>query len=117
MWKLILLSVTQCLFLCGGQVFLKLAMEKTGTFRFAWAFFYNMLINGHFLASGLCMAAASCLWLYMIKRYELSLVYPMISISYIFGMLAAIYIFHETVPYTRWIGVFLIMFGVILIVK
>ncbi|MDR1406504.1 MAG: EamA family transporter [Tannerella sp.] len=117
MWKLILLSVTQCLFLCGGQVFLKLAMEKTGTFRLVWAFFRNLLTNWHFAASGLCMAVASCLWIYMIKRYELSVVYPMISISYVFGMLASIYIFHETVPGTRWLGVFLIMTGVILIAR
>jgi undecaprenyl phosphate-alpha-L-ara4N flippase subunit ArnE len=117
MWKLILLSVTQCLFLCGGQVFLKLAMEKAGAFRFVRAFVCNLLTNWHFLASGLCMVAASCLWMYMLKRYDLSVVYPMISISYVFGMLASIYIFHEAVPYTRWIGVFLIMTGVILIAK
>jgi undecaprenyl phosphate-alpha-L-ara4N flippase subunit ArnE len=117
MWKLILLSVTQCLFLCGGQVFLKLAVGKTGTFRFAWSFFRSLLANWHFLASGLCMAAASCLWMYLLKRYELSVAYPMISISYVFGMLASIYVFHETVPLMRWLGVFLIMTGVILIAK
>jgi undecaprenyl phosphate-alpha-L-ara4N flippase subunit ArnE len=117
MWKLILLSVAQCLFLCGGQVFLKLAMERTGAFRLAWDFFRSLLVNWHFLASGLCMAAASGLWMYMLKRYELSVVYPMISISYVFGMLAAIYIFHETVPFVRWIGVLLIMTGVVLIAK
>ncbi|MDR1602778.1 MAG: EamA family transporter [Tannerella sp.] len=117
MWKLILLSVTQCLFLCGGQVFLKLTVEKTGAFRFAWAFFRNLLVNWNFLASGLCMAVASCLWMYMLKRYELSVVYPMISISYVFGMLASIYIFHETVSFVRWIGVFMIMTGVVLIAR
>ncbi|MDR1779649.1 MAG: EamA family transporter [Tannerella sp.] len=117
MWKLIILSVTQCLFLCGGQVFLKFAMARTGAFAWTWAFFRNLFINWQLLASGLCMAAASGLWFYMIKRYELSVVYPMISISYVFGMLAAIYIFHETVPISRWIGVFLIMMGVIFIAK
>ncbi|MDR1331499.1 MAG: EamA family transporter [Tannerella sp.] len=117
MWKLILLSVTQCLFLCGGQVFLKLAMQKAGAFRLAWSFFGSLLADLNFLASGLCMAMASGLWMYMLKRYELSVVYPMISISYVFGMLAAIYVFHETVPGTRWIGVALIMAGVIFIAR
>ncbi|MDR2119762.1 MAG: EamA family transporter [Tannerella sp.] len=117
MWKLILLSATQSLLLCGGQVFLKLAVAKTGTFRLAWAFFRSILLDLHFLASGLCMAAASGLWMYILKRYALSAAYPMVSISYVFGMLASIYIFHETVPIARWVGVFMIMSGVILIAR
>jgi undecaprenyl phosphate-alpha-L-ara4N flippase subunit ArnE len=32
-------------------------------------------------------------------------------------MLAAIFIFHETVPITRWIGVGLIIIGVLFVVK
>jgi undecaprenyl phosphate-alpha-L-ara4N flippase subunit ArnE len=63
------------------------------------------------------MGAATVLWMYLIKQFPFSMVYPMISISYIFGMLAAIYIFHEIVPAIRWLGVLLIMGGVILIAK
>jgi undecaprenyl phosphate-alpha-L-ara4N flippase subunit ArnE len=105
------------LFLSGGQVFLKFAMNRTGTFRFSWLFFRDLLTNWYLLASGLCMVVATLLWLYIIKHFDFSVAYPMISISYIFGMLAAIYIFHETVPLIRWAGVFLIMTGVILIAK
>jgi undecaprenyl phosphate-alpha-L-ara4N flippase subunit ArnE len=43
--------------------------------------------------------------------------YPMISLSYVFGMLAAIFIFHESIPAARWIGVFLIMSGCVLIAR
>jgi undecaprenyl phosphate-alpha-L-ara4N flippase subunit ArnE len=103
------------LFLSAGQVFLKFAMNSTDTFRFSWLFFRHLLTNWYLLASGLCMAMATLLWLYIIKHFDFSVAYPMISISYIFGMLAAIYIFHETVPLTRWAGVFLIMAGVTLI--
>jgi undecaprenyl phosphate-alpha-L-ara4N flippase subunit ArnE len=41
----------------------------------------------------------------------------MISISYLFGLLAAIFVFHESIPLTRWIGVLLIMGGVLLVTK
>jgi undecaprenyl phosphate-alpha-L-ara4N flippase subunit ArnE len=88
-----------------------------GKFSFTWSFFRDLTTNGWLLGSGLCMAAATFLWLYIIKYFEFSVAYPMISISYIFGMLAAIFIFHETVPIIRWIGVLLIMAGVILIAK
>jgi undecaprenyl phosphate-alpha-L-ara4N flippase subunit ArnE len=43
--------------------------------------------------------------------------YPMVSLSYVFGMLAAIIFFHEDVSVTRWIGVLLIMGGCVLIAK
>ena len=63
------------------------------------------------------MVAATMLWFYILKHNDLSLVYPLISISYIFGTLAAVFIFHETVPLSRWIGVILIMVGVAFLAK
>jgi len=52
-----------------------------------------------------------------LKHFEFSIAYPMTAIAYVFGMLAAIFIFHETVSFTRWIGVGLIIIGVIFLVK
>ena len=43
--------------------------------------------------------------------------YPMVSLSYVFGMLAALLFFHETIPPTRWLGVFLIITGCFLVAK
>lgn len=41
----------------------------------------------------------------------------MISLSYVFGILAAVFIFNEPVPVTRWIGVAFIIVGVVLIAR
>jgi undecaprenyl phosphate-alpha-L-ara4N flippase subunit ArnE len=43
------------------------------------------------------------------------LAYPMISLSYVFGTLAAIVIFHEQVPLSTWIGVGFIVLGCMLV--
>jgi undecaprenyl phosphate-alpha-L-ara4N flippase subunit ArnE len=43
--------------------------------------------------------------------------YPMVSLSYVFGMLAAIYVFGEDVSALKWTGVILIMLGCTLIAK
>lgn len=109
-----MLSTIQCLFLSGGQIFLKLAMQRTDKFGFTWAFFGSLLTSWSALAAGGCMVVGVVLWLYILKHFDFSIAYPITSISYIFGMLAAIFIFHETVPPTRWIGVALIMGGVAL---
>jgi undecaprenyl phosphate-alpha-L-ara4N flippase subunit ArnE len=103
--------------LSGGQVFLKFALNRIDKFSFTWTFFWEQLTNWWLLASGISMLVATFLWLYIIKHFDFSIAYPMTSVCYLFGMLAAIYIFQEAVPLTRWIGVLLIMGGVILIAK
>jgi undecaprenyl phosphate-alpha-L-ara4N flippase subunit ArnE len=117
MLKLICCSLIQCAFLAAGQVFLKFSLDRLGTFNWTWTFFRDFLTNWWLLASGLSMAAASVVWFYILKHHDLSLAYPLISISYIFGTLAAVFIFHETVPATRWIGVLFIMIGVAFLTK
>jgi undecaprenyl phosphate-alpha-L-ara4N flippase subunit ArnE len=117
MWRIILLSTVQSLFLAGGQVFLKFATRRVEGVSFTWTFAREQLTNWWWLATGGCMVVATVLWLYIIKHFNFSVAYPMISISYVFGMLAAIFIFHESVPVTRWVGVALIMGGVILIAR
>ena len=37
--------------------------------------------------------------------------YPLVSLSYVFGMIAAIVFFNESVDFMKWIGVLLIMLG------
>jgi undecaprenyl phosphate-alpha-L-ara4N flippase subunit ArnE len=117
MLKLICCSIVQCAFLAAGQVFLKFALEKLMKFSWTWTFFRDFFTNWWFSASGLSMVAASAVWFYILKHNDLSLAYPLLSISYIFGTLAAIFIFHETVPTTRWIGVLFIMIGVAFLTK
>ena len=41
----------------------------------------------------------------------------MVSLSYVFGMIAAIVFFHEPVSATKWLGVLLIMAGCFFIAK
>ena len=86
---------------------------------FGWnkEFWGSMLVNWQFAACGICFGLGSLLWMYILKVFPLSLAYPMISLSYVFGMLAAIFFFHETVSLTKWVGVFFIMLGCSLIVK
>jgi undecaprenyl phosphate-alpha-L-ara4N flippase subunit ArnE len=115
--RLIVLAVIQSVLLCSGQVFLKFALQKMGTFAWKGSFFLAQLTNWWWLGCGLCYLAATILWMYIVKNYPFSQSYPMISLSYVLGMIAAIAVFHEDVTATRWIGVLLIMGGCFLIAK
>jgi undecaprenyl phosphate-alpha-L-ara4N flippase subunit ArnE len=116
-WQIIPLAVVQSLLLAFGQVLLKFALNQMGKFEWTWGFFQQLLVNWWLLACGICYGTATVLWLYIIKKFPFSMAYPMISLSYVFGMFAAIIFFHEEVSLTRWLGVLLIMGGCMLIAK
>lgn len=112
-----MLAVLQSALLAGGQVFLKLALQQMRPFGWTRAFWVSLLTNWPFACCGTLFAASSVLWMYIVKHYPLSVAYPMISLSYVFGLLAAMLCFHEAVSATKWMGVALIVAGCCLIAK
>ena len=108
---LIILAIIQSLLLAGGQVLLKFALGRMLPFAMTLDFWKSVFMNWQFAACGLCYGAGSLLWFYIVKNYPFSMAYPLVSLSYVFGMIAAIVFFHETVDVWKWIGVLLIMAG------
>jgi len=117
MLKVISLILLQCFLLVSGNICFKFAVAKIGKFQWTWAFLGDLATNWWLLASGVCLIWATVLWGYMLKHFDFSIVYPLTAFTYVFGILAAIFIFHEAVPPTRWIGVGLIILGTIFIAK
>ncbi len=117
MLRLLILSVIQSVFLCGGQVLLKLAMAKMGEFSWTGKFFLAQLTNWWFLGCGISFAVATVLWLYILKNYPFGVAYPLSSMTYLLGLVAALLVFHEPVSASQWVGVLLIMAGCVLIAK
>ena len=73
--RLLLISVIQSVLLCGGQVLLKLAMQRAGAFSWSLDFLSRNLTNWWLLACGICYGAATLLWLYIIKNFPFSMAY------------------------------------------
>lgn len=106
------LAIGQSLLLAAGQVLLKYALNRMLPFCFtSGAFWKSVFVNWQFAACGACYGAGSLLWFYILKHFPFSMAYPMVSLSYVFGMIAAIVFFHEPVSVSKWIGVLLIMAG------
>ena len=117
MVKVIFLTIFQCFLLASGQVCFKFAVEKINKFEWSRVFITDLLTNWWLLASGICLISATILWGFILKHFEFSVAYPVTAFAYVFGMFAAIFIFHETVSLTRWLGVALIILGVFFIAK
>jgi undecaprenyl phosphate-alpha-L-ara4N flippase subunit ArnE len=117
MFRLICLIVAQSILLVAAQTFLKISVQLFGDFAWKWNYFKTIFATWQFAASGVCALASMLTWMYVLKHYEFSLAYPLLSISYIIGMLSACLFLNEVVPLTRWIGVVIIMIGVYFVAK
>ena len=107
----------QCLLFALAQLFLKIALNQFQPFSWSWSYFKSVFINPMFMLAGVCALSGMLLWMFILKKIDLSIAYPLTGISYIFGVMAAQWILHETIPFTRWVGVVIIMIGVFFVVK
>ena len=117
MLRLITFSVIQSALLCSAQILLKQAMLTMQKFHLTLSFFHSLLTNWWLLACTICFLVAGGMWLYMLKVFPFSQVYPLTSITYVFGVVAAIWVFHEEVNPMQWLGIMLIMAGTVLIAR
>ena len=117
MWRLLLLSMVQSLLLAGGQVLLKIALARMLPFGRTRKFWGPLFATWPFLGAGICFGLGSLLWMYILREFPLSMAYPMVSISYVFGILASIVFFNEHVVAHQWLVVVLIMSGCCMVVK
>lgn len=109
------------LLLASSQVFLKLGLDKIGGFTIH----FNTLLSDviplvksfHIWMGVLCTFIGALFWLTVLSKIELSVAYPLISLSYVFGYIAAIFILGESVSFVKFVGVGAIMLGVFLITR
>ena len=116
MIKLIITAIIQSAFLAIAQYFMKVGMDRVIDYSMSWAFVRSFM-NWQLGLSLLLYIIAMVIYMFMLKSYSLSLVYPLTSISYIFTILLAMFLLGETVPVIRWVGVLFVMLGVGLIAR
>ncbi|MEH2266472.1 EamA family transporter [Nostoc sp.] len=114
-FALLLMSVATSV---GGQFFLKLGALKLGKVNSA-----NILSNiisiattPELLAGLTCYGLGAIAYILLLTRVNLSIAAPSISLVYVFSVLLGYFIFRETIPLTRLVGLSFIVGGVILVV-
>ena len=66
----------------------------------------------------LCVyALATVFWLYLLQRIPLSLAYPFSAFAMVIVPIAAVLIFGERLTWSYWVGVSLIIVGIIIIAR
>ena len=69
---------------------------------------------GIFIGVGLLLISG-LLWLVALSKFEMSFIYPFLSINYVVIMLGSQFFLNETVSVSRYISVLLIILGLIII--
>lgn len=67
-----------------------------------------------FLGS-LIYVLSTLIWIGIISKVELSYAYPMVSLNFVIVAILSKIFFKEHVTKTRWLSIFLIIFGVVLL--
>jgi undecaprenyl phosphate-alpha-L-ara4N flippase subunit ArnE len=117
MWEYIIFVILQALSLAGGQAMFKLFVDKLGEGGWAYQNLKATSINNWWVLALMVLffGASFVFWAYVVKKMDFSQAYPLSSLSFIFGMFLAFFLFQESIPFTRWIGVVLIVVGCVLI--
>jgi drug/metabolite transporter (DMT)-like permease len=108
----VLVVVNICLLVFGQMLW------KTGMMQIPSVTPLSLLQNlfsPYILAGIFIYGFATLLWLYILGKGEFSVVYPLQSLAYALGVIVAFIIFRENIPFTRWVGVVVIIIGAFLV--
>lgn len=95
-----------------GQMILKIGMNKLGGFNLIKTFTHPIVILGLFF-----YGASLILWLMVLSKEKLSFVYPLVAFSYVLTVFLSKVILKEPVPTLRWLGLAVIVVGILMIAK
>ncbi|MBS3053482.1 MAG: hypothetical protein J4469_03195 [Candidatus Aenigmarchaeota archaeon] len=109
--KSVLLVVIATLFTTVAQLMFKLGSGAEG-------FYFGPLpINITIIAGFLSYAVAAFIFIRALKGSELSVLYPVWSLSFVWIFLVSLFILNESVSIFNWFGILLIITGVSLVGK
>jgi multidrug transporter EmrE-like cation transporter len=97
-----------------GQLILKLVAEKLQTGSGVWQLGLSMLNLKMIVAIG-CFVTSMLMWIFVLRKLELSIAYPMVSLGYVFVMILSFYFLQEQLYLTKLLGTGLIVSGVIVL--
>ena len=113
-------EVMLCLvFVVSGQLALKYSMSQVGSVPLssAWLILPRAAASPFTWISLLCFSTTAILWMSILSRVNISFAYPLFSFSYVLVALISVFLFHEKVGLSHWIGIFFIILGCSLIAQ
>ena len=108
-------AVAQLLLKAGASTAGAISMDAGmgALWRTGWGLAQNPAILGGLT----CYVVSVVVWIVALSRVEVSVAYPMLSIGYVVNALLAWWLFGEALSTQRWVGIFVILVGVVLVAR
>ena len=91
-----------------GQLFFKLGAPQ-------FSLSLDLIYNWKFILGLTLYGLATVLFMFALKNSNLSLAYPLIATSYIWVPILSLAFLAEPFPMYKWVGIFFILLGVVVI--
>jgi multidrug transporter EmrE-like cation transporter len=118
--KSIILILVSISIAVGGQLLLKIGLNKIGSisvnsFSSLGQLFLGIIKSPLVLTGLFCYVISAAIWLVVLSAVDLSFAYPFIGLTYVLILIISKFVLKEDVNPIRWIGAAVITAGVILI--
>lgn len=102
----------------AGQFLLKAGALKLGRVNADnWnSHLLNILSTPELLAGLACYGLGAFVYILLLTRVNLSVAGPAVSLTYVFSVLLGYFVFREAIPFSRVVGLGLIVSGVVLVI-
>ena len=105
-----------------GGILMKVGASHFGKIQIdsfhALVLFFAKMFTDITVLSGMTLYFLSAVvWLYLLTKLEISLVQPILALTYVITPILAIIFLGENVPPLRWIGIGVVIIGVFLIAR
>jgi drug/metabolite transporter (DMT)-like permease len=105
-----------------GAILMKIGATQMGSLQLdsvqAIVGFMAKIITSPTVVGGMALYFLSAaVWLYLLTKLDISIVQPVLALTYIVTPILAIFFLGEAVPPIRWVGILIIIFGVYIVAR
>ena len=118
------LSLVAICIVCGavGQILMKTGMSQIGQIGdlgklINSSTIFSIFTNIYVIGGLLLYATASFLWLGALSTFDVSLMYPLLSLAYVVVAILSFIFLKEDITLLRWTGIVLVVVGCFVIVR
>lgn len=113
-WALLIIGV----FLSSlGGIFLKLGAVHVDHSGSAATAIMQALMQWRLYFGAFCYFIPVVIWIYMLKRIDITFLQPLFALVYVTTPLLAMPMLNEAVPLARWVGIAVILVGIVLVAR
>ena len=115
-WWLIALSIMAGV---AGQTAIKLGVSQpTANADAGVISLITTILTSPLILAGLLLYGVGALsWIAVLARMDLSYAYPFLALNFVLITLVSVFLLGETVPLMRWVGVLILVAGIVVVAR